>query len=97
MAFIKVENVVINTNYIAAVRLEGQNRAGEESVSLLVAIPMLPLFPQETSSNSSYQYEWLEFSGSSALALQDYFSSYSNVHDLLPQPHRPFACCEKAS
>ncbi len=96
MTFIKVENVVINTNYIAAVRLEGQNRTGEESVSLLIAIPLLPLFPEEASPSSSYQYEWLEFSGSSALALQDYFSSYSNVHDLLPQPHRPFACCENA-
>ncbi|MBW4553509.1 MAG: hypothetical protein KME35_20705 [Aphanocapsa sp. GSE-SYN-MK-11-07L] len=95
MAFIKVENVVINTNYIAAVRLEGKNRAGEESVSLLIAIPMLPLFTQEANPSRSYQYEWLEFLGDSALALQDYFSSYSNVHDLLPQPDRPFACCEK--
>jgi hypothetical protein len=84
MAFIKLDNVIVNTNFIAAVRLEGQNQAGEESVSLLIAIPAVTFSPLETSPNSSYQYEWLEFTGASARALKDYFSSFNNVLDLLP-------------
>ncbi|MBF2000625.1 MAG: hypothetical protein IGS38_07890 [Synechococcales cyanobacterium M58_A2018_015] len=84
MAFIKVENVVINTSYIAAVRLEGHNSAGEETVSLLIAIPMFPLFSQELTTTNLYHYEWLEFAGDSATALKDYFSSFNHVTDLLP-------------
>jgi hypothetical protein len=77
MAFIKVENVVINTMYIAAVRLEGQNTNGEETVSLLIAIPTFPLFQQEPTTTNLYHYEWLEFSGGAAIALRDYFSSFN--------------------
>lgn len=84
MAFIKVENVVINTTYIAVVKLEGQNAAGEETVSLLVAIPNFPLAQQQADGNAC-RYEWIEFAGMSAIALRDYFSSFNNVTDLLPQ------------
>ena len=90
MAFIKVENVVINTAYLAAVRFEGQMRSGDLSVALLIALPTHALFqntaPANTASNL-YHYEWLEFRGDAARALQDYFSSFNNVVDLLPQSH----------
>jgi hypothetical protein len=43
MAFIKINNVVINTTYIAAVRLQNQNSSGEKIVSLLMATPKIPL------------------------------------------------------
>lgn len=86
MAFIKVENIVINTTYIAAVRLEGRNSSGEESVSLLIAIPTFALLHKEIASNTAYHYEWLEFAGSSAIALKDYFSSFNHVVDLMPKP-----------
>jgi hypothetical protein len=90
MAFIKVENVVINTTYIAAVRFEGQTRSGELSIALLIALPTQALFRKEapsTNATNLYQYEWLEFIGDSARALQDYFSSFNNVIDLLPEIH----------
>lgn len=87
MAFIKVENIVINTTYIAAARLEGKDSSGEERVSLLIAIPALPLFDQEADSNAAYHYEWINFTGDSAIALRDYFSSFNNVIDLLPKSH----------
>jgi hypothetical protein len=88
MAFIKVDHVVVNTNYIAAVRLEGLTRTGTEGVSLLIAIPTTSFLQQEAATGS-YHYEWLEFTGASARALKDYFSSFNNVLDLLPtQP-----CC----
>lgn len=87
MAFIKLDSVIVNTNFIAAVRLEGQNQAGEESVSLLIAIPAVTFSPMANAPNSSYQYEWLEFTGASARALKDYFSSFNNVLDLLPPRH----------
>ncbi|MCU0533374.1 MAG: hypothetical protein MUD14_05710 [Hydrococcus sp. Prado102] len=87
MAFIKLDNIIVNTNFVAAVRLEGRNQAGEESVSLLIAIPAVTFSPLETTPNSSYQYEWLEFTGASARALKDYFSSFNNVLDLLPPRH----------
>jgi hypothetical protein len=87
MAFIKLDRIIVNTNFIAAVRLEGLNRDDEECVSLLIAIPIVSVSPLENVPNSSYQYEWLEFTGASARALKDYFSSFNNVLDLMPPRH----------
>lgn len=85
MAFIKIQNVVINTSYIAAVNLDTQTSLGEKSVSVLVATPQFAV-PQwnEVSQNISH-YQWMEFTGQAANALQDYFTSFNNVIDLLPQ------------
>jgi len=85
MAFIKIQNVVINTSYVAAVKLDNQNGYGEKSVSVLLAAPKFPLFQCETTSQHLYHYEWIEFTGQAADALQDYFTSFNNVIDLLPQ------------
>jgi hypothetical protein len=84
MAFIKVGNVVINTTYVAAVKLEGETLSGDKSVSLLLVIPKFLLYPQDGISQDPFHYEWLEFTGREAQALQDYFSSFNNVIDLLP-------------
>lgn len=84
MAFIKIGNVIINTTYIAAVKLESTTLAGDKTVAVLVAIPKFLLFEQEAISQNPYHYEWLEFAGKEAQALQDYFSSFNNVIDLLP-------------
>ena len=89
MTFIKLENVVINTSYIASIRLEGQARTGEPSVSLLIAVPTGALLHQDGPSPGLYHYEWLEFTGDAARALQDYFSSFNNVVDLLPRYKAP--------
>ncbi|WP_218596648.1 hypothetical protein [Chroogloeocystis siderophila] len=86
MAFIKIENVVINTNYIAAIKLDNQTISGESSVSLLMATPKLPLFQIEGAFPNHYHYEWIDFVGREAKALKDYFTSFNNVIDLLPQP-----------
>ncbi|MBW4509156.1 MAG: hypothetical protein KME64_21935 [Scytonematopsis contorta HA4267-MV1] len=88
MAFIKVDNTIINTAYIAAIRLEGQDASGEEKVSLLIAIPTFPLHQQKKTSTNFYQYEWIHFTGFSAIALKDYFSSFNNVIDLMPQNNK---------
>jgi hypothetical protein len=88
MAFIKVDNTIINTAYIAAVRLEGQNASGEEKVSLLIAIPAFQTNQSKKSSPNLYEYEWIHFTGFSAIALKDYFSSFNNVIDLMPQNNR---------
>lgn len=85
MAFIKVENIVINTNYIAAVKLENRTVSGEESVSILLATPKFPLLQLESAFPTPYHYEWLDFTGSQASVLRDYFSSFNNVVDLMPQ------------
>ncbi|NJK51837.1 MAG: hypothetical protein HC936_01785 [Leptolyngbyaceae cyanobacterium SU_3_3] len=84
MAFIKLENVVINTAYIAAVVLDGETSAGESSVSILVAAPNLPQFQKRLGSQFVPSYEWLEFTGEAANVLRDYFSSFNHVVDLLP-------------
>ncbi len=91
MAFIKLENVIINTAYIAAIRLEQQHCCDTNSVSLLIAVPTASLL-QEEPSQGLYHYEWLEFTGDAAIALRDYFSSFNNVIDLLPQ-HKCHAIC----
>ncbi|AKG23069.1 hypothetical protein [Calothrix sp. 336/3] len=85
MAFIKIQNVVINTSYIAAVKLYEETASEEESVSVLILIPKLPLLQWDSVSQNSLDYEWIEFTGQAAIALQDYFTSYNNVTDLLPQ------------
>jgi hypothetical protein len=85
MAFIKIQNVIINTNYVAAVRLDNQTSSGEKSVSVLMATPKFPVFQLDTITQHFYHYEWLEFTGQAANALQDYFTSFNNVIDLLPQ------------
>ncbi|GAX36831.1 MULTISPECIES: hypothetical protein [unclassified Nodularia (in: cyanobacteria)] len=85
MAFIKIQNVVINTSYVAAVRLDTQTSLGEKSVSVLVATPQFPLIQWDTIAEHLYHYEWMEFTGQAANVLQDYFSSFNNVIDLLPQ------------
>lgn len=85
MAFIKIQNVVINTNYIAAVRFNNQTGSDKKSVSVLVATPKLSLFEWEKVSSNNRREEWIEFTGQAAKALEDYFSSFNNVVDLLPQ------------
>jgi hypothetical protein len=87
MAFIKIQNVVINTNYIAAVRFNNQTGSDKKCVSVLVAIPKSSLFEWETVSSNNRKEEWMEFTGQAAKALEDYFSSFNNVVDLLPQCH----------
>jgi hypothetical protein len=84
MAFLKVGTLVVNTAYIAAVNLESRTLSGEKSVSLLVAIPKFIWMESESVSHNPYSYEWLEFTGKEAQVLQDYFSSFNNVIDLLP-------------
>lgn len=85
MAFIKIQNVVINTSYIAAVRLDTQTSLGEKSVSVLVVTPQFPIIQWDTITENLYHYEWMEFTGQAANVLRDYFSSFNNVIDLLPQ------------
>ena len=87
MAFIKIQNVVINTDYIAVVRFNNQTGSEKKSVSVLVATPKPTPFEWETVSSTNRQEEWMEFTGLAAKALEDYFSSFNNVIDLLPQCH----------
>ena len=85
MAFIKVGNIVINTNYIAAVQLESQTFSGEKGISVLLATPKFPLLQLAAAFPTPYHYEWLDFTGREAQVIQDYFISLNNVIDLLPQ------------
>ncbi len=84
MTFIKVGHVVLNTDYIAVVKLESQTCSGEKSVSILMTVPKFLLQGEATPSNS-YHYEWLDFTGREAKVLQDYFSSFDKVIDLLSE------------
>ncbi|RCJ33537.1 hypothetical protein A6770_17925 [Nostoc minutum NIES-26] len=85
MAFIKIQNVVINTSYVVAVKLDTQSSSGEKSVSVLIATPKFSLLQWDTIAQDICHYEWIEFTGQAANALQDYFTSFNNVIDLLPQ------------
>lgn len=85
MAFIKIQNIVINTSYVAAVKLDNHTGSGEKSVSVLLAAPKIPLLQLENTSENLCHSEWIEFTGLAANALEDYFTSFNNVTDLLPQ------------
>lgn len=78
MAFIKIKNLVINTNYIAAVRLDNLDFSEENSVSILLATPAFPLIELSPASPSSYNYEWLEFTDTEADVLRDFFDNFNN-------------------
>ncbi|MBW4641486.1 MAG: hypothetical protein KME23_00385 [Goleter apudmare HA4340-LM2] len=85
MTFIKIQNVVINTSYVAAIKLDQQTSLGEKSVSVLIATPKFSMFQWDTIAPNIEYYEWIEFTGQAANALPDYFTSFNNVIDLLPQ------------
>ncbi|CCH66706.1 hypothetical protein RINTHH_5510 [Richelia intracellularis HH01] len=85
MAFIKIQNFVINTNYVAAIRLDGQTSSGEKRIYVLIATPKSIKVPWEFTSEHVNNSEWIEFTGQAANVLRDYFSSYNNVIDLMPQ------------
>lgn len=51
MTFINTQNVVINTSYVAAVRLDNQTIAGKKSVSVLLATLQFLLFKILTITN----------------------------------------------
>jgi hypothetical protein len=85
MGLIKIQNVVINTRYFAAIKLDSQTSLGEKSVSVLIATPKFSMIQWDTIAQNIEHYEWIEFTGQAANALQDYFSSFNNVIDLLPQ------------
>lgn len=85
MAFIKIQNIVINTNYVAAIRLDGHTSSGEKIIYVLIATPKSIKFPCEFTSENVDNPEWIEFTGQAANVLRDYFSSCNNVIDLIPQ------------
>lgn len=86
MTFIKLDNLVINTRYIAAIKLDSQAYSGESSVSILMATPKFPIVELEVAAVPNiYHYEWIEFTGKKAHVLRDYFSSLNNAIDLMPQ------------
>ena len=85
MTFIKIQNVVINTSYVAAINLDSQTSLGEKSVSVLIATPKFPLLQWDAVAQNLNHYELIEFTGQAATAIQDYFTNFNNVIDLLPQ------------
>jgi hypothetical protein len=84
MTFIRVDNVVINTDYIAAVVLDDEMHSEEDRISLLIAVPQASRIQRQDSGNAptSTPSEWLDFTGESARILRDYFSSFNHVLDL---------------
>ncbi|MDJ0674812.1 MAG: hypothetical protein QNJ36_05450 [Calothrix sp. MO_167.B42] len=89
MAFIKIQDVIINTSYVAAVKLDSQTSSGEKSISILITTPNFSLFSWEFMSENIAHSQWIEFTGQAANALRDYFTSCNNVIDLMPQYCEP--------
>jgi hypothetical protein len=84
MTFIRVDNVVINTDYIAAVVLDDDVHSEEDRISLLIAVPQASRIQRQDSSNApmSTPSKWLDFTGETARILRDYFCSFNHVLDL---------------
>jgi hypothetical protein len=85
MTLIEIQNVVINNSYIAVVRLDNQTGSGKKSVSVSLATLQFLFFQWNTIAQNLYYYKWIEFTGQAAITLQDYFTSFNNVIDLLPK------------
>ena len=67
------------------VRLENQTVSGDKSVSVPLATPQFSSLQSDTIAQNLYYYKWIEFTGQAGITLQDYFTSFNNVIDLLPQ------------
>ena len=89
MTLIKIHNVVINNRYVAVIRLDNQTVSGDKSISVPLANPEFSLFQWDTIAQNLYYYKSIEFTGQAAITLQDYFTSFNNVIDLLPQYQEP--------
>ncbi|MCC5645419.1 hypothetical protein LC607_21210 [Nostoc sp. CHAB 5824] len=85
MTFIKIQNVVINNRYVAVVKLDNQAVPDDKRVSVPLANRQFLLFQWDTIAQNIYYYKWIEFTGQAAITLQNYFTSFNNVIDLLPQ------------
>ncbi|MDZ8226339.1 MULTISPECIES: hypothetical protein [unclassified Nostoc] len=85
MTLIEIQNVVINNSYVAVVGLENQKVSGEKSVSVPLATPQLSSFQWDSIAQNLYYYKCIEFTGQAGITLQDYFTSFNNVINLLPQ------------
>ncbi|MCC5629224.1 hypothetical protein LC613_14535 [Nostoc sphaeroides CHAB 2801] len=85
MTLIEIQNVVINNSYVAVVRLDNQKVSGEKSVSVPLATPHFSSFKCDTIAQNIYYYKRIGFTGQAGITLQDYFMSFNNVIDLLPQ------------
>ncbi|MEH2118760.1 hypothetical protein [Nostoc sp.] len=81
MTFIKIQNVVMNTSYVAAIKLNNQTILGEKSVSVPLATPQFSSLQWDTIAQNLYHYKWIEFTGQAVITLQDYFTSFNNVID----------------
>lgn len=55
MTFIKIKNVVINTNYVAAIELDNQTRSGKKCVDVLIATTKFSLFPFISQAEGALQ------------------------------------------
>ena len=81
MTFIKIQNVVMNTSYVAAIKLNNQTVSGEKSVSVPLATPQFSSLQWDTIAQNLSHYKWIEFTDQAAIALQEYFISFNNVID----------------
>ncbi|MEH1837030.1 MAG: hypothetical protein V7L29_34580 [Nostoc sp.] len=81
MTFIKIQNVVMNTSYVTAIKLNNQMVSGEKSVSVPLSTPQFPSFQWDTIAQNLFHYKWIEFPGQAVITLQDYFTSFNNVID----------------
>jgi hypothetical protein len=97
MPFVRLDHIVINTDYIVAIEFDHQTRDGESSVAILIAAPKFPLLQKEDVIQSLHHYEWLEFTGSKAIALRDYFSNFNNVVDLSLHPYHTMGCANSST
>lgn len=81
MTFIKIQNVVMNTSYVAAIKLNNQTVSGEKSVSVPLATPQFSSLKWDTIAQNLSHYKWIEFTGQAVITLQEYFTSFNNVID----------------
>jgi hypothetical protein len=85
MAFIKIQNVVINIRYVTGIKLSKQTVSGEKRLSVLIANTQFTLHQWDTIAQNLYYCEGIEFTGQPANTFQDFFTSFNNVINLLPQ------------
>ncbi|WP_373525239.1 hypothetical protein [Nostoc sp.] len=72
MTSIKIQNIVINTSYVAVVMLDNQTVLGKKSIFVPLANPQFTLFKWDTIAQNLYYYKWIEFTGQAAITFPDY-------------------------
>lgn len=78
MALMKTQNVVINTSYVVAIKLDNQTSWGEQRIFAFKATPKISLFQWDIFVKNLYHFAQFQLISPLTNSLPDNFTSFHN-------------------